>query len=66
MGPMPTGHIPSLQERFPREWAACRRATADAMVADGWIRHARKFDEVCRRRSLRAFGGFLSAKGALR
>lgn len=39
----------------PRRWERVRRATADAMVASGWTRRAKKFPEVLHRRALRTF-----------
>jgi len=38
-----------------RRWSACQEAAAKKMVADGWSQHARKFNEVCKRRTARLY-----------
>lgn len=40
-------------EADPRKWAQCLEQAAESMVAEGWVRQARKFDEVRRKRATR-------------
>lgn len=36
-------------------WYACRAAVAAQMIAEGWNRHARKFQDVQRRRAQKLY-----------
>lgn len=56
---MPTFGFASAFDRHPQLWARCRSDVADAMVAEGWNRHARKFLEVQARRARRLFSARL-------
>lgn len=40
-------------EADPRRWERCRRDAAATMLAEGWNKHAKKFDEVVRRRAMK-------------
>jgi hypothetical protein len=52
---MPVSAAASSFDLHPRLWDRCRREVADAMVADGWSRHAGKFTWVMLRRARRLF-----------
>lgn len=53
---MPTlGNSLTPYDVDPRRWERTLRDVAAAMVAEGWVRKAKKFNEVQHRRALRIF-----------
>ena len=50
---MPTRYGCKFWESNPRRWARCLRAAGAAMVAQGWLEKAGKFNQVRRRRAER-------------
>lgn len=50
---MPTQGSYSYQDANPRQWERCKQQIATAMIAEGWNRHAGKFNAVRDRRARR-------------
>ncbi len=50
---MPSCGGGSFWEVDPRRWERCKKEAGNNMIAEGWNRHARKFDEVRRKRAMR-------------
>jgi hypothetical protein len=49
---VPAADCSAFWEVDPRRWARCLQDAGAAMLAQGWNKHARKFNEVQRRRAL--------------
>lgn len=47
------GYYLGFWEANPKRWDRCCRDATAQMLAEGWIRHARKFHDVMTRRARR-------------
>jgi hypothetical protein len=52
---MPCYGFISKQQQYPRQWEECQRKVAKQMIDAGWNKHARKFDEVLKRKANKLF-----------
>lgn len=52
---MPSWFTPSYRDT--KRWLECRRKAAAAMIAEGWNKHARKFDMVLNKRAAKLYKG---------
>lgn len=48
-----TYYIPTLEQRYPKEWSKIRKEISDQMISEGWSKHANKFNEVMTRKAKR-------------